>query len=91
MNVVVVASAAIEITCRKDQSGKRRAGRPAFDSYLESLLHVKVEFSGGFHVSNILHGLADHLAGELLFNLAIVFLVALVSNNHYWHLDSIAA
>lgn len=42
-------------------------------------------------MSDILHGLAYNLAGKFLFNLTIVLFVALVSHNHYWHLDSIAA
>lgn len=57
---------------------------------LEGLLNVKAQLGRGLHVAAILHGLADNLARELLFHLAIVLLVAFIAHNHYWNSDAIA-
>lgn len=60
-------------------------------TYLESLLNVQIKFGRCFHVAAVLHRVAHNFAGEFLFNFAIVFLVALVSHNHDWHVSPIAA
>ena len=41
-------------------------------------------------MATVLHGLADKFAGELLFDLAIVLLVAFVAHNHYGNPHAVA-